>query len=263
MTILFKNSQQAGNVPNLVPGQIGINEADELLWIRSGGKKVAVDILKMQNYAAPSAGGQDGAPLVKTDAGVEWVRSLAPSSEVNGVITVDRSAPNNIYGIPGLMITGFGNANTITGNRAICEHFYVASDQIYIDRVAFKIVSQTQSLIRFAIVADDNTNIYTANISTPNDASVNTANMSVTLERGHYRLVFWSAQPKQLQEIVCLSYDQGFNVDASGNLVFLDHQYTTADFSAGIDVTNVTWTDLTSLTPGTRRYFAFHWSIPA
>ncbi len=261
--IQWKRSTTAGNIPNLVPGQIGINAADEILWVRANGVKVPVDINKLRYYAAPLTKGQDGAPLIKIEGGSEWCPSLAPSSVVAGAITVDQPMPNNIYGIPGIFLTGLGDPVTIPANRTIAEEFYVASDWITIDRIAFKIVSQTQSLVRFAIANfDDDTIIYTANLSSPSDASVNTVNLNLNLPRGRYRVIFWSGQTKELQEVLGFSYDQGFNTDGSDNLVFLNHKYTTADFSSGIDISNVSWTDLTALTPGTRRFFAFHWTIP-
>lgn len=262
--IQFKHSQVSGNVPNLVPGQIGINEADEVLWLRADGKKVAVDINKVRNYAAPLGKAQDGAPLVKTDAGSEWVPSLAPSSVVNGAITVDASQSIGIYGIPGVMITGIGADYAVTGSRAICEHFYVASDEITIDRIFFYVGTQTIGSIRAAIADDDDQIVAQGQLSSPSSNATNFVSLTANLKRGHYRAIFWSTALKTLREITGVSFDQGWNLDGSGNMLFLDREFSDgANFSSGIDISGIGFSPTTSQNPGIRRLLAYHWSIPA
>lgn len=260
--IQFKHSQTAGNVPNLVPGQIGINEADEALWLRADGTKVAVDINKVRNYGAPTAKAQDGAPLIKTDTGAEWVPSLAPSSVVDGAIVVNPSQPTGIYGIPGVDISGFGADISITGSRSICEHFYVASDSIVIDRVFFYMGTQTVGSVRVAIADINDQIVASGQLSSPSSNAPNFVQLTATLTRGHYRCIFWSTALKTLREITGTSFEQGWNVDGSGNMLFLDREYADANFSSGINISGVAFNPTTSMTPGVRRLLSYHWSIP-
>ncbi len=259
--IQFKHSTVSGNVPNLVPGQIGVNEADEYLWIRANGKKVAIDLNQLQNYAAPITNGQDGAPLIKTATGSQWMPSLAPSSLVDGAITVDQAQPTNIYGIPGVMISGTGSSVDIPDGMAVAEHFYVASDWIQIDQIVFNILSQTQSLMRFAIVDDDGNNLATGQVTSP-IVGVNRASIGVALPNGHYRLIMWSSKAKEFLEITGYSIDQGWTLSGTQAMQFLDRQLSAQDFSVAINVVGITWTDSTQPTPGIRRLFGYHWSIP-
>lgn len=261
MPLQHKHSRTNGSVPNLIPGQIGVNWLDEDFWLRTAGKKVAVDIQKWQTYAAPTDNGFDGAPLQKTDDGVAWVPELAPSSEVDGVVMVDGAAPGSVYGIPGVIVTGVSGSVMTQNQQAIVEYFYVASDSILIDKAAVNVISGGGSTGRI-VIADMNDTVQTlASFNggvTP--GMVNTASVFISLQRGWYKVIFWSNIGAELAQITGYAFEQGFELDDNGQKQFRDHQYATVDWSSSVFLSGIGWFDSFSYTPGVRRLIALHWS---
>lgn len=262
MPIAHKKAATIGGTqPNLVPGNLAIDMVDRFLWLRARGRAFAVSLDKWLNRTAP-AEGIDGAPLVTDPAGPYWDGDQVPASVVDGEIKVDQSPPSNAFNVPGCSILSQGAGQAFAANSVVVEDFYVASDQITLDRIGFKLLSTlAPGAIRLAVTDGDNNMMGQTTIANPIDASVNSVSLGITLPRGHYRTVLWCAAGVTLQDINVARREQGWNLSGQ-DAAFIRRRTATSDMSAGIDISALPLTDQTDDQPGESKVTLLRWTTP-
>lgn len=257
MALQNKRSDTPGAMPNLVPGEIGINRSDERLWLRAEGRRIGVDTQAWKSRAAP-ADGVNGAPLARVRDAVDWSTEHLPSSVVDGQIAVD-APPVNSFGVPGFYPSALGAQAALAADDVLIEPFYVASDTILVTHMAFRCADGAASAVRVALVDADDVTRYDAMLLAPREG-INELLLNTPLPRGHYRAVLWSLDGVRLDCVLGYRFEQGFEV-TSGGLDFIVRQRLNADFSAGVDLAGQTPTPDTAPTPGELKALMLRWSL--
>lgn len=257
-----KHSFTRGATPNLVPGSIGVNKLDEVLFLRAEGRVASISLTKWQSGLAPRDGAQDGAPLMMHFDGPTWEPLLAPSSVINGRIQVDAPPVPGEYGIPSVQITGFDGDVTLTANTVIAERFYVASDQIRLERIAVKVAAHPTSAPISIGVADDTGQVRgLGTINTPSLTGLSTANFSTTLLRGWYQFVLWTKELITITPVAGVATDQGWSLDGSQNPAFIYRLQGNADLSVNFDLAAANLLPLTRPDPAATKLLIASWVV--
>lgn len=262
MAMRHKSSVTPGNTPNLLPGQIGINVPDDLLYFRANGRVCSINMGKWRTGAAPARGAQDGAPLsIGPDGNPTWDTELAPSSRVNGKVEVDTPPAIDAYSVPGVRFQGPADDLVMGVNDVIVERFYVASDQINATRIAYEIISRSPGNMRLAIL-DANFETMAANSTTAVAPGIRNFSMVTALPRGTYYLMVWSASATVLKSLRVLAPEQGWDLSAQEDIQFVQRLRATKNFAAGIDFDDVTLVPVTSDQPGEHKSLLLRWVYP-
>lgn len=262
--LINKTSINIGAKPNLVPGSVAVNWRDEIFFMRADGRVVEIPIDRWESGAATRDGAQVGAPLsVKADGSTAWDPAKAPSSVIDGAVRVDAPPPANVYGVPGVQITGAGADAVYTANTVITERFYVASDTIMVDRIAAYLKFQQQiGALRLGLLDDNDAILLDTLISTPLDNAVNTISGGIALGRGHYKLCLWSEPAATFGTVEGLQAEQGWTLDAQGDPEFALRERGGAGLSSGMDISLVAMTEDRRPTPGVNRILTMRWTLP-
>lgn len=254
MALQNRHSHTEGAVPNLVPGQAAINLKDEVLWLRAAGTKVSIDLAAWKVRAVPAVGA-DGAPLVRTSAGVAFDAALAPSSTVDGAVVVDPAGT----GVPGVYAAAVGAPIALGADDVLVEPFWVASDQISVTNIAFKAVTTPTGAVRVGICADDGTVLGEHLFATP-ALGANAATLALDLPRGLYHLVLWSAAAVSLFQMTGFRSEQGWSDAGAGVPSFIRRPTVDPmDLSAGLALPDVTGA-VVSASPGEDRSVMIQWT---
>jgi len=253
MAIKNPRSDTPGKRPNLVPGQLALNRADDRLFFRYDGKVRGIDLEDLRTRTAPG-GGPEGAPLVMTDGQLTWDTSLVPSSVVDGRVDVDFPT-EDVYGVPGFIPTEV--SNLVLGEDDVrAERFYVASDSIRVRRMAFNALGMGFTSARMGIARLNGTVLVDEIVLAP-AAGANEVEVDVTLARGEYQVLFWSAGSLTVTEVFGFRSCQGFDLVA-GDPVFTQAQEGSADLSAALVVPSLSPVD--AAVPGERKVVMLGWT---
>lgn len=257
MGIKVKSSRTSGRMPNLSPGELGVNIADDTLLLRLDGRKFAAPLAGLRQGAP--AEGPYGAPVVRTSSGAAWSGELGPSSVVNGAIDVDAPPPAGAYGVPGAFFAGAGDTLVLPVDGVIVETFYVASDQVHLTELAFAAKSLSTGAVRVGIADASGTILADAMLLTVSELN-NQVAVDLMLARGTYFAIFWTAEALTLGSAFAFRPEQGLNFDGGGHPVFVRSQSGSADLSAGLDMSSLSLTQLALATPGEDHAIVMAWS---
>lgn len=262
MALQHKHSLTPGAEPNLMPGQIAVNLADDILFLRAQGRVVAVDLEKWRTTAAPSAGAVPGAPLTMTTAGPFWNASLAPSSRVNGVIQLDPPPAPDAFNVPGVQFAAPAEPLDVQPNQAVLEPFYVASDTLLVSHMGLAVLNKGPGMVRVAVV-DEDLNIRGSALSNNLvPGGMRTFTVAAALTRGRYYAVVWSAGALRLKAAHARVPQQGWDLDEAGAPAFLTRLRTSGDFSKGIALDASALTPDYSPEPGQPKSTLLRWTYP-
>lgn len=261
MAIKNLHSTTTQALPHMLPGEIAVNLADDVIWMRCEGVRTPIKLADVR-ARAPSSLAQPGTPLVSVAAGKsEWDAALAPSSLVNDRIQVDYPPPTGQYAIPGLMITGLGADRPLLANAVEVSSFYVASDQIDLLALTFAVRSAAPPAIRVGIVDALGVILTDTLISAP-VVGANVVNLGgLSLARGTYRTVIGVINNVTLGSVQALRPQQGWDTVA-GAPVFTRSEIGVKDVATGIG-SLPTLTPRTSGVPGEDKMVLFRWTFPA
>lgn len=258
-----KRSLTAGATPNLVPGSIAVNALDQVFYMRANGRVVPISIPKWRDGAATKRGAQAGAPLVVKADGLSWDSDLAPSSQVGERIPVDLPPPNGYFGVPGVQITGPGPDIVVMQNAVISERFYVAADEITLERIAFYIkVQQMTAPMRIALCRDDGSVLIDTNIPNVLDGQINTFNYAFPLSRGFYRLALWTQAAATFATFEGFQTGQGWDLDGAGEPAFVSRELGVAPLAGGFDLVAAAPSPQYRSEPGVSRVLSMRWTLP-
>lgn len=259
MPTLNKHSRSAGHMPNLIPGEVGHNIADDLLWIRVAGKRVPVDLAVMRARAAPG-NGQVGAPVVHASPRALLDPHLAPSSVVEGVVRVD-APPVGGYGVPGLLGAQLGSNVALAINDLLVEDFYVASDSLHLSSLNVVTTGAITGNVRLGIV--DSAGVILLDVPlTALAAGANETAVDLTLARGAYAALCWTDTAVTLRSVRGFRAQQGWDTLPDDTAVFRASRSANADLSAGLDIGAAPLDDQLLVSPGEIRTVLLAWDLP-
>lgn len=247
MALQNKRSDTPGARANLIPGETAHNRADDALLLRGdGNRKIAVDLERWRKDAAP-ASGLAGAPLRRTAAGVEWAADLAPASMVaDGSMPVDQ--PLGVYGVPGVRVTGAGDALDMTAGKVAVETFRVGADLLEVTAIVFNALSGAGRSVRVGIAADATGDILFEERFEIVDG-LNVVAADLALSPGTYHLMIWAGGSLSLASFAALRADQGLDFDER-TPVFTRRRTAIANLGAALSYDGLDLTAETSATPG-------------
>ncbi|AFU87963.1 hypothetical protein CcrColossus_gp093 [Caulobacter phage CcrColossus] len=255
MSIQNKHSDTENSLPNLVLGQIAVNTHDEVLWVRSGGRRTPIHLPSVQR--AMPYDGQSGAPLVSTGSGSQWDPQLAPVAVVDDAIKVDLPPAAGFMGVPGVQISGLGPDRTLPVNSVQIEPFQVRSDQITVTSMAFAVRTAGAGAVRMGIFDADDNRLLNQLFSTPAQG-VNSFNFNLVLPRGHYRAQLWNATATDFAVATGIQTDQGWRVVGS-DLQFVRSSEGSVNQSSGL--VPIAGTPRLSLVPGVDKTMLMRWHL--
>lgn len=255
MSIQTKHSITENSLPNLTLGEIAVNTEDEVLWVRSGGRRTPVHLPSVQR-AMPYVG-QTGAPLVSTGSGSAWDPQLAPVAVVDDAIKVDMPPATGFMSVPGTQIKNLGPERTLAANAVQVEHFQVRSDQITLTSLACVIRTAGAGAIRMGVFDANDNRLLNQLFSTPAQG-VNAYNFTLVLPRGHYRAQLWNASAIDVGVVTGFQTDQGWRVVGS-DLQFVRSMEASANQSGGL--APIAGTPRLSLNPGVDKTLLMRWSL--
>lgn len=255
----LKHSRGAGHVPNLIPGEVGVNLPDEAIFIRAGGKKLRVPI-EVINTRAPPKAGPHGAPLVRTDLGVDWSRDLTPSSlNFDGRIYVD-APPAGGYAVPGVYGVRLEPDCLLSAGELAIEPFEVVSDDFNLSAFAIRLTSPPDGPIRMGVADSTGVIIADAVIAYP-VAGLNRLGVNLPLSRGSYRALLWTGADVTLRQMLGWRREQGFDFNGAGEVIFT-RSYRGAPGAYGSGLTDADPVlAVTSLVPGELHTMLFDWTL--
>ncbi len=254
----FKHSRVAGARPNLTPGEIGVQLADGVLYIRSQGRKLAVDPVVVSTLGVPV--GPLGAPATLSGGALSFLPSATPSALVDGLTQVDL-APNG-YAIPGVAITGRAapTGYKLTATTPLMESFHVASDRFVLTAFMFSSVNAPGGVIRLGLL-DANGKVILSTTPTPLVGGANIVELDLLLPIGRYTAVLWSNLDLELNQLQTNPVEQGWSFDNGSNVLFTQRRLgAQADYSAVLGSPQVS-TTITSSQPGELRCLLFDWAL--
>jgi hypothetical protein len=254
-----KHSRTLGAFPNLIPGEIGHNLADDLLWVRVAGRRVALPLADYRTSSVPAIGPY-GAPLGFGSPRPQWVSELAPSSTVDGVVPVDLP-PVDAYGVPGFHIFQQGGTVALAPDTLRIERFYVASSSVHLSALSFLIVSMPSGLVRVGIAASDGTVLIDENILVPSEGA-NEIAVDLTLPRGAYYALLWTAEGLSIGSVQGYRPEQGWEINEDDEPVFLASESAVADLSSSLSLDSLIIEQQELLTPGEIKTVLMQWDIP-
>ncbi|AXQ68639.1 hypothetical protein HOU00_gp100 [Caulobacter phage CcrPW] len=255
MSIQNKHSDTENSLPNLVLGEIAVNTADDVLWVRAGGRRTPIHLPSVQR--AMPYDGQSGAPLVSTGGASTWDPGLAPVAVVDNAIKVDIPPDDGFMSVPGVQIIGIGNDRTLPVNSIQIEHFQVRSDQITLTSLACVIRSAGAGAIRMGLFDENDNRLLNQLFSTPAQG-VNSFNFNLVLPRGHYRAQMWNATATDFGVATGIQTDQGWRVVGS-DLQFVRGYEGSVNQSSGL--VPIAGTPRLSLTPGVDKTLLMRWHL--
>jgi hypothetical protein len=258
MAIQNKRSSTPGAVPNLVPGEIAINIADSVLWVRIEGQRTAIPLQGILARAFPSEGAT-GSILSYDGTNSYWAAARAPSAVVDGVINDELPPSYGLFRCPGSWVTGATVDYGMVPNEVLIENFNVRADRILIDHLTFGIVGlgETQP-IRVGIAAADGTIICDALCEAPAPGA-NVVPVIADLSRGSYKALIWAKAGCTLRLAKALQPEQGWDLSGA-NLLFSPGARAVADYSMGLHMPP-TPTLRTDLAPGVERAVLMAWRL--
>lgn len=247
-------------LPHMLPGQVAVNLADDVIWMRCEGVRTPIKLSDVRDRA-PSSLAQPGTPLVSVAAGrSEWNPDLAPSSLVDDRIQVDYPPEAGQYALPGVMLTGLGADRALLANAVEVSSFYVASDQINVASLTFAVRSASPPAIRVGLVDALGVVLTDTLISAP-VVGANVVNLGgLPLSRGAYRAVIGVINNVTLGSVVGLRPQQGWDTVA-GVPVFTRSETGIKDVATGIG-SLPTLTPRTASTPGEDKMVLLRWAFP-
>lgn len=232
MTLQGKHSRTSGNVPNLVPGEFGINLADAILWLRGRGTKIALDLQGLLTRAPPAAGAT-GAAISQEDGALIWDADLSTSGVVAGVVDVD-PAPAAL-GVPGAYLGETVSTVTLSANDITLDAIYVASDLVSLKSLQLNTTTTPTGPIRAGVIALDGTVLFDHLFLIPTlGANAFFPVHTIDLVRGGYYLVLWSGAGVTVTKVVGYQVEQGFDMDGSNTAIFPNSFNANQDMSAGL-----------------------------
>lgn len=257
MAIQQKNSDTSEALPNLTPGEVAVNNTDDVLWVRAEGRRTPIHLDPVRKRAAPYAG-QDGAPLSYKANVQVWDPTLAPIAVVGNAIQVDMPPAANVYAVPGAQIASMGTDRAVGVNAVQVEPFQVRSDQITLTALVFAIRSAAPSAVRVGVLDADDVVVIDTLVSTPVQGA-NVVTVNAILPRGSYTVMLWSAAAVILGVAQVVQPEQGWRINGS-TLNFVRSYEGTADQSAGL-VPLAAGARL-SATPGMDKMVLMRWTTP-
>lgn len=256
----LKHSRTTGAVPNLIPGEIGVNLADRLVYLRSGGHKLPIDVDQLNARGAPRYG-PSGAPIEQGASGVQWSRALTPSSLLFGRIHTD-APPIEGYEVPGFYAATVAPTMPVTGGDTLVEPFNVASDDLTLTAIMVNVAATETGPLRVGIADASGTVVVDSVIVAP-QLGPNVVSANVPLARGGYAAVLWAGVDMSFGQIAGYRAEQGFDIDEAGGLLFVQRRFgPSGDFSGGLPQASIEAT-ITSASPGERRAVLFGWRLGA
>lgn len=255
MSIQNKHSDTENSLPNLVLGQIAVNTQDEVLWVRSSGRRTPIHLPSVSR-AMPYEG-QTGAPLVSTGSGSIWDPQLAPVAVVDDAIKVDLPPADGYMGVPGVQISGLGPDRTLAVNSVQVEPFQVRSDQITLKSMMFAVRTAGAGAIRMGIFDADDNRLVNQLFSSPAQGA-NVYNVNLVLPRGHYRAQLWNATNIDIAVATGFQTDQGWRVVGS-DLQFVRGTQGNVNQSSGL--APIAGTPRLSLVPGVDKTILMNWTL--
>lgn len=220
MGLINKHSATPGAQPNLVPGTLGVNTTDELIFFRAHGRVQSVSLAKLRT-APPAEGAYPGAPLQRTADGLRWAPELTPSSVVEGRTAVDPPTMQNMLAVPGVSVLGLAADHTFTPGTVLAERFYVASDAILVDRIGAFVRDQgIAGPIILGIFDASLQAVIQTRIAQPLMGNFNSISVGFTIPRGYYYGVVWSATAVTYAAVETVREEAGVYVSASDRLEF-------------------------------------------
>lgn len=257
MAIQQKNSDTSDSLPNLTPGEIAVNNADDVLWVRSEGRRTPIHLDPVRKRAAPY-NGQDGAPLSYKSNAQVWDPALAPIAVVDDAIQVDMPPAANVYAVPGAQVTSLGADRAIGVNSVQVEPFQVRSDQITLTALVFAIRTAAPGAVRVGVFDADDVLLIDELVSSPVQGA-NVVTVSTALPRGAYKIMLWSASAITLGQAQVVQPEQGWRVSGA-TLNFVRSYEGTADQSGGL--VPLAAAARLSTTPGMDKTVLMRWTVP-
>lgn len=229
MPLQNKRSDTPGNRTNLIPGELAIQRADELLLIRGENRKLEVDLDRWRRRAPPAAG-QAGAPLVRSGPGVAWDATKAPASYTSDGVAVDLPPPG--YGLPGLDMTAFRISLPMQAQEVTSGSFYVASDLINLTELIFCQESYGTDVVRVGIATEAGEVLFDQEMVP--QVGGNRIAINLDLVRGFYQTLLWTAGDREFTGVEGVRAEQGWDYFASGEPKFTIRHRDVLDLSAGL-----------------------------
>lgn len=257
MPLLNKRSDTPGARANLIPGEIGHNRADDKLLVRSDGRKIEVDLDKLRRLAPP-ASGMVGAPLSPSLTSVVWSEELMPAGVANGQAQVD--APPEGWGVPGLQPYDVRSAAHVADDVRI-EPFWIASDAVRLNRIAFKVVADFAGAVRIGIFGADDAVWFDQFIANTTDG-LNEITVDIPLARGLYKAVMWTDDVIEVATIAGYRMNQSFAVDLAAYPIFTRYIAATADMVNGLYVAGLPQTPQVDHEAGEDHAIMLRWTLP-
>lgn len=254
MAIQNKHSINFGSVPNLLPGEIALNLAEEVLWVRIDGRRTPIPLRTLYNRGVPTEG-QTGAPLAFADFEMFWSSQLAAAAVVDGKIEDDLPPEPGLYRCPGSWLTGAHTTYGTAANEVLVESFNVRSDQIRVDHLTFSITGEAGPA-RVGLVDAEGTVLCDVLVESPAPGA-NVVPVLVDLPRGTYRTVLWTAVSTSVILAKALQPEQGWDLNGDG-LTFSLGARGIEDLSAGLSVPTILTQRLSS-DPGVERAVLMRW----
>lgn len=253
-----KHSRTPGNWPNLTPGEFGVNLADRVFFMRSGGKKIRVPMEAVAVQSGPPAG-TVGAPMISTGADYALDDSRVPVNSVNGRIRSDPPPPPGGYGLPSRVIEPAADA-VLGAQQMLIEPFYVASDDFVLRRIAFCSIGETEGVVRMGLAALGGAKMMTTQFVSPPEG-VHALNANLPLAKGWWMLFLWSEGDLPLKQVRTLRHNQGFDL-VNGMPAFVSRRLgTPADYSQIEPITIAITQRETSPEPGEPRAMMMQWTL--
>lgn len=254
MGLRNKHSTTAGATPNLVPGAVAVNEADELFYFRANGRVESIHLAQWR-AAAPADGAFAGAPLVRTAEGPKWQPKLTPSSVVKGRVDVDLPTGQNLAGAPGIRILGSASDVTYTPGTVLAERFFIASERLFVDRIGAYVRDQgLAGPMILGIFDSDLRQVMQTRIAQPVMDAFNSVSVGFELPRGFYFGVVWGASAMTYATVNAVRENAGAYLAGNGALQFESRKRAGAlDEPGGIVFANLSvQTDFESSPQSTR-----------
>lgn len=229
MPLQNKRSDTPGNRTNLIPGELAIQRADELLLIRGENRKLEIDLDRWRRRAPPAAG-QAGAPLIRAGSGVAWDSSKAPASYTSDGVQVD--LPPAGYGLPGLDITAFRISLPMQAQEVTSGAFYVASDQITLTELIFCQEAYGTDVVRVGVATAAGDVLFDQEMIP--QVGGNRVTVDLSLARGSYQTLLWTAAEREFTGVEGVRAEQGWDYFTSGQPKFTIRHRDILDLSGGL-----------------------------
>lgn len=254
----LRHSRVAHAVPNLLPGEVGINLSDATLTLYADGRKVAVSPQVVKDGGAPH--GALHAPLQRMAAGLGFGAPLAFSSlTARGI---DADLPQSGLSIPGVRLYGLAqDSAAASATRLRVEPFTVVSTGFDLTRIGFNLGAPAGSDVLVGVYAVGAGRLVSWRASGAQGVNALTLPTPVRLPPGRYLGVIWCAAPLILVEVEAAAEEAGWDYDAQGAPLFVRRRYAQAgDFSAFLPVLG-SITPETSAAPGEARALLYGWTL--